>query len=138
MARFASAAAARQFIEGGNATFTIKSERTGAHFTFRARAKKDGSVTFLSLLNGPDNEADFAYVGLLRDGKVVTTSKSRITKDAPSIRALSWALEQIANDNLPPVLGVYHEGRCGRCNRKLTHPESIETGFGPECAGRLR
>jgi hypothetical protein len=32
---------------------------------------------------------------------------------------------------------VYHEGRCGRCNRKLTVPESIETGLGPECASKL-
>ena len=27
----------------------------------------------------------------------------------------------------------WHEGRCGRCGRKLTVPESIEAGYGPEC-----
>jgi hypothetical protein len=32
---------------------------------------------------------------------------------------------------------VWHEGRCGRCGRKLTVPESIESGFGPECASIL-
>lgn len=33
-------------------------------------------------------------------------------------------------------LQVWHEGRCGRCGRKLTVPSSIETGLGPECAGK--
>jgi len=27
--------------------------------------------------------------------------------------------------------------RCGRCGRVLTVPESVESGFGPECIGRL-
>jgi hypothetical protein len=26
-------------------------------------------------------------------------------------------------------------GRCRCCNRKLTHPDSVATGIGPECAG---
>ena len=29
---------------------------------------------------------------------------------------------------------IMHEGRCCRCNRTLTHPDSIKTGIGPECA----
>lgn len=28
---------------------------------------------------------------------------------------------------------IWHEGKCGRCGRQLTVPESIESGFGPEC-----
>jgi len=28
---------------------------------------------------------------------------------------------------------VFHEGACGRCGRTLTVPESIASGFGPEC-----
>ena len=31
---------------------------------------------------------------------------------------------------------LHLEGRCVICNRKLTDPESIETGIGPVCAGR--
>lgn len=137
MARFADAQAALAFINAGNATFTLKSEKTGAHFTFKARAKKDGSVTFLNLLNGPDNESDYAYVGLLRGNRVVHTAKSRVGADAPSMRALGWALEHLRAGQIPAALGVYHEGRCGRCARKLTHPESIESGFGPECINHV-
>lgn len=31
---------------------------------------------------------------------------------------------------------ILRESRCCRCNRKLTHPESIRLGIGPECASR--
>ena len=36
---------------------------------------------------------------------------------------------------LPKTVEVWHEGICGRCGRKLTVPESVERGLGPECAG---
>lgn len=29
------------------------------------------------------------------------------------------------------------EGKCGRCARRLTTPESVQLGFGPECAKLL-
>lgn len=29
-------------------------------------------------------------------------------------------------------------GRCGRCGRRLTDPESIRRGIGPECAALVR
>lgn len=31
---------------------------------------------------------------------------------------------------------LLHCGRCGRCGRTLTVPESIESGYGPECASK--
>ena len=30
-------------------------------------------------------------------------------------------------------VSLLHEGRCCRCSMPLTHPESINTGFGPDC-----
>jgi hypothetical protein len=35
---------------------------------------------------------------------------------------------------LPGSVDVLHSGRCGRCGRTLTTPDSIERGLGPECA----
>ena len=60
-----------------------------------------------------------------------------VGKDAPSSKAFSWAWGYIKNDVLPVKLEIWHEGRCARCNRKLTVPSSIESGFGPECAGKV-
>jgi hypothetical protein len=31
---------------------------------------------------------------------------------------------------------LWHEGRCGKCGRALTVPESIESGLGPVCESR--
>lgn len=41
----------------------------------------------------------------------------------------------IAGGVIPPSLEVWHEGRCGRCGRALTVPESIASGIGPVCEG---
>jgi Family of unknown function (DUF6011) len=32
---------------------------------------------------------------------------------------------------------LHAETVCRVCNRKLTHPESIKSGIGPECAGKV-
>ena len=29
------------------------------------------------------------------------------------------------------------EGKCRKCNRKLTNPDSIDNGIGPECAKKV-
>jgi hypothetical protein len=41
------------------------------------------------------------------------------------------------NQELPGGYKIHHEGRCGKCGRLLTVPESVETGIGPECAKRM-
>jgi hypothetical protein len=137
-ARLITALAARDFALGGNATLTLVSEKTGSRFTFKVRACEDNdSLFFVSLLNGADNESDFAYLGTIREGRFSHGKKSSIGPDAPSAKAFAWAWPQLAAGSMPAALAVYHEGRCGRCNRKLTVPESIVSGFGPECAGKL-
>lgn len=123
------------FIFGGNAYFTLRSTKTGARFTYRARASKDGNVFFISVLRGADNEGDYTYMGVVRSDsreRFRTTAKSRVKADAPSAKALAWFLRNMASD----AVECWHEGRCGCCGRKLTVPESIESGIGPECAKR--
>lgn len=136
-ARFQSAPAARDFALGGNAVLTLQSEKTGARFTYKVRAAQDGSISFVSVLTGQDNEGDYTYLGIIRAGAFARTAKSRIGADAPSALAMAWAWKALQAGHLPPQLAIYHEGRCGRCNRLLTVPESIESGFGPECSRRM-
>ena len=137
-ALFTTAADARGFMIAGNATVTLVSKKTGTRFTYKIRASDDGEVFFISLLNGPDNTADFKYLGRIArsifwQGRKVP-KPGDITADAPSSKAFKWAWDAIINDVLPPQLEIWHEGRCGRCNRKLTVPSSIASGLGPECA----
>lgn len=144
---FATAKQAFDFLMGGNATATLVSKKTEARFTFKVAAPKDrdtGKVDlnsdfrFVSVLNGPDNWQNYAYFGYIRRGVFFHGgAKAKVKADAASAKAFAWAWANLARDVMPPTLEVWHEGKCGRCGRKLTVPQSIATGFGPECSGRM-
>ena len=128
-----------QFIFAGNATFTLTSTRTGQSYTYKVREGKPmGSRApklFASVLTGPDNTRDYTYMGIvLQDEKRIRNTKgSKVFGDAPSYKALTWFLQNLDSDRVE----FRHEGRCGRCGRTLTVPSSIDSGLGPECAGRI-
>ena len=145
-ARFEDLGAVSRFLHGGRAVVTVVSKRTKKRFTFRFTRPKpdpqrgnDAPPTFVSVLTGPDNETAYSYMGTMFPGRadplaIVHTAKSRIGSDAPSASAAQWFVRAVAAGG--PVLEqceVWHEGRCGRCGRVLTVPESIASGFGPEC-----
>jgi hypothetical protein len=70
--------------------------------------------------------------------RYVPGKKSRIGPDAPSAKAFAWLFPKLAaGAKLDDLVELYHEGRCGRCGRTLTVPESVATGFGPNCAAEL-
>jgi hypothetical protein len=138
----------REFMTAGNATLTIRSKLTSTRFTFKlVKSPDDGrstQVIFVKLLNGSDNEESFRFMGTLFPNQASFyvyrhSVKSSISPTAASVRALSYFMRAITlAKELPKDLEVWHEGRCGRCGRKLTVPESIKTGLGPECEGRVR
>lgn len=139
--KFSDAASARRFMQAGKATVTLRSVRTGTRFTYRLTLSDDGGCFFVGVLNGSDNENAYKYIGrIARDifwkGRKVARAGD-ISLDAPCMKAFDWAWTQIVRGSLPETLEIWHEGRCGRCARKLTVPESIATGFGPECAGKV-
>ena len=53
--RFESPVQAKQFIQGGNARVTLKSRKTGHHYTFRVRQSQDGEVWFVGILMDGDS-----------------------------------------------------------------------------------
>ena len=147
-------AQALEYLTAGNATVTLVSRKSGSRFTYKVRAPEAGSdIRFVGLLSGPDNDASYTYMGILKDaeGTLVdadhpaprarwsfrSTAKSRINVAAPSWRAFAWVLHQLQKNQLPDSVEFWHEGRCGRCGRTLTVPESIASGLGPVCAGRV-
>jgi hypothetical protein len=133
----------KEFILAGNAIFTV-SNGTGTHYTFRVRRKDNDAprlpVYFVSLLTGLDNTRDYSYIGVLSEytGLTRLTNASKMTDSATSFRVLNWALKKVwAGESLPEGYTIQHAGRCGRCGRTLTTPESITTGIGPICAEKL-
>ena len=133
------------FLTGGHAIFTV-SNPTGEYYTYRVTTPKDFNETspiwFVSLLTGPNNLRDYTYLGIMRKGRetgkllVTTTAKSKYDKDSKPVKVIKWAVAKVEEQQIPEGYDVKHIGRCGRCGRELTTPESIDSGIGPICAGR--
>lgn len=138
---------ARKFITAGRATFSLVSQKTGVRFTFKCTKKKepptDGKFpVWVSVLTGTDNDDPncYSFMGTLwvnGDMQFKLSPKSRISKDALSVRAIEY-LVACLNKNTLGLMEFWHEGRCCKCGRKLTVPSSIHGslyngGFGPEC-----
>jgi hypothetical protein len=144
---FLTLADAKAYAMAGNALLTLQSLKTGAHFTYKVQAPKKetdrgGLVTdfeadtrFVKVLaSGSADDGEFVYLGMIKDGRFFTTQKSKHMIDAPSVKAFQYFLSL---RELNPQLVIRHENHCGRCGRTLTHPESIDRGIGPECAGKM-
>lgn len=136
----------QRFMHAGNACLTLVSKITGTRFTYKIRraTTDDGEVRnfwFVNVLTGNDNENDFTYLGQI-NGVIIYThgNKSKIGKEAPSAKAFDWFFHKLhpaTAEVLFDQVEVWHEGRCGRCNRLLTVPQSIAQGFGPECINHI-
>ena len=124
-----------QFMLAGNALFTVQNTATGNRFTFKVRKPDESKPHFVSVLTGSDNESSYSFLGTVFDPHHYRHGRrSRISEDAPSARAFDWLFRQLsAGRSLPPQVRVCHCGKCGRCGKTLTVPESVDSGFGPEC-----
>lgn len=129
----------RQFVAAGRAVLTLESTRTGSRYTYRISTKKNApGLLFVAVLTGADNTNSYTYLGYIRAGVYRHgRAKSKIGADAPSALAFDWFHRAIHQPALPTTLRVWHEGRCGKCAKKLTVPASVATGFGPDCAEAL-
>lgn len=136
----------KNFVIAGKAIFTIKSGKSGQHWTYKVVGKPDRrhpgeKVYFVNYLYGPDNLNDYRYLGMLnpRSGQVHRTNKSGVFEDAPVFVAVKYTMQLLwADKMLPEGYSISGMGMCGRCGLPLTRPEGIEEtgfrfGFGPTC-----
>ena len=114
-----------------NGIFTVKSQATGQHRTFRIRKDDERGISWVSLLTGTDNTSDYTSFALVSDdGSVKCFRKLHGTQ----FEALANFLTNLQNHVDAEKVEVFHSGKCLICNRTLTTPESIKTGIGPVCA----
>jgi hypothetical protein len=142
-AKFSSIQAFRTFALAGNAVFTMVSLKTGTRFTYRIRrGSNKGSPFFVQLLNGPDNTTNYAYFGLIfGTGKDLDfasyqygKAKAKVPQSAPSVQGFEWLIRNIMDETTLDKVELWHQGRCGKCRKPLTVPDSIASGMGPVCA----
>jgi Family of unknown function (DUF6011) len=132
----------RRFVSAGHATFTLSSVRTGARYTYQVNsARNNPDVLFVSLLTGTDNESSYTYIGTMGTGwQFRCTKKSRLPAESVPVMAVAFFCEKVLSGMRDPAslkMEFRHGGKCGRCGRTLTVPESIDRGIGPECANKM-
>lgn len=140
----------QKFVLGGKAIFTVENRFSGGRFTYSVKQKKEGGIFWVSLLNGPDNTADYRFFGTIFPASGVDrfthpptfkhSGRAKIGGEAPSVRAWNWFFNRLFSfdKEFPLEFEFHHAGRCARCSRALTVPDSIRSGFGPECAAIVR
>ena len=128
----------QDFLFAGNAIFTIDNGQ-GTHYTFKVRKPQDDMPHFVSVLSGPDNNSSYTYMGVLTpNGTVKLTAKSKFKATSQAFRVAQFAVNCIMGlRDLPEGYTIQHEGRCGRCGRRLTRPDSIARGIGDYCRTQM-
>ena len=133
----------KRFIIGGKAIMTLESKTTGRWFTYRIKkAKKDeeNSTFFVSVLTGNDNESAYTYMGTIFKGeklKFTLTKNSKIGDSALSYKAFNFFFNLLLNNKVHNEMSIYHRGLCSVCGKSLTTPDSLKSGIGPVCEGRV-
>jgi hypothetical protein len=137
----------KDFVLAGNATFTVETPADG-HRTYLVEKSPANDrfpeTYFVKTLTGSDNTSDYTYMGILdeKSGQVRLTKASfNAFNKSYRLRLVNKVLARVWADDTAPIVAagfdVHHDGCCGRCGRKLTTPESVVTGIGPECAKAL-
>lgn len=136
---------------GGRAVVTVRSLKTGHHVTINlvcrkrkpsgqgwvSRATKAGRLGIAEgaevvEVRDPDLEYGENYVGRF----YVNDGEWRAGRGADAKRV--WTAERVIGYALagtPLPAEVFLATQCSFCGKKLTDPESVERGIGPECYG---
>lgn len=131
-----------------NGTYTLVSHKSGEHRTFKITTVHNANSglngkRIMSMLVGPNNEADYIGFAFVNDDNALYTwgrFKGTLTDDLGRCLMaflLRGTVDAEGAVRLEGVSGhVLFKSACSVCNRPLTCPESIRTGIGPVCAGR--
>lgn len=119
-----------EFLTAGRAIFTVSNGR-GDHYTFKLGRIRDNDSTLKAfVLKGSDNTRDYDFLCLVKAADLTLFKPVK----RKAVRVLAWALDVAKGiKSLPPGYTLEHAGRCGKCGRLLTEPESLKTGIGPAC-----
>lgn len=124
----------------GHRSFTIERQEASSDFAPGRR--------LISLLTGPDNEADWTAFGFVSDEPATrypisvwrkfrgeAGERSDYEKYADLLVAMITRGQRDfrSHDGHKHKYEILLSRRCIRCDRRLTTPESLEAGVGPEC-----
>lgn len=133
---------ALDFIMGGNATFTVANILKEERFTFKIlHCEPDGKPEYyrVSVLVGPDNVNNYKVIAEIKEVDGMPEIKSRSVHEAGAFKLIQNIYFNLLFTQYHQIdmYEIWHTGRCSRCGRLLTVPESISKGIGPECETKL-
>jgi len=126
----------------GRSVLTFRNPATGGHLTVKATQLKDKEdrkkklpIFFVNVRIQGDGDTGYVFGGTIFNDTMRMKLSKNATPGSQVEKVMVWLMGMI---NKPQSLrdrniAVLHEGRCCRCALPLTHPESINTGFGPDC-----
>lgn len=125
------------FILGGNALFTIRL-RDGKRFTYKVQQDYRIENRFrVKTLYGPDNNSNYKEFGDIIVQNGVPLFHKYSIHEYPHVLLFDMIFLNLCIGLETPGVEFFHSGRCCRCGRILTVPESIMSGIGPECAFKV-
>lgn len=136
-----------KFLLAGRALFTVTNPK-GDHYVYRVKQVESEwplgsgkkSMAYFVSVKASGGDRPFRYVGMLNTatGAIKCTGKSVFLPGTKEYDVAVWACQAVITRKVIPVgYRIEHAGKCGKCGRTLTDPESIERGIGPECWTRL-
>lgn len=121
----------RTYAFGGKSIITIVSNKTQRHYTYKFTAVKGEAGAFIvEVMIG---HKYYAFGKILRFGKGFKYIPKYVSKQDINYKAFMWTWRHIVNNVFPKKVYVWREDKCCVCGKRLTFPESIVKGIGPEC-----
>jgi hypothetical protein len=124
-----------------NGTFTLVNKATDTHITLRIHTVKSGDLKgkrIISKMNGRDNTRDYQGIAFLNKQDTYSLwARHRTDKNASTISILLAMIIKGKESRFSDRVEIKESRKCLRCNRKLTNPQSVEDGIGPECIQKI-
>ena len=121
------------YIKGGHGVVTLQSP-SGKHYTYCFKKPKNPEKFDLFTLFAYciEGKHQYRYVGMLSRKGFRKTTNSEYEVDSEQFKGARFIVKMALHDFDTPMV-LYHEGVCSCCGKKLTKPESIIRGIGPQC-----
>ncbi len=143
----------KEFMLAGNSRFTIYNSKSGNKFSFRVKkSKKDKfkGIFFVEVDTNLENRKrileekifednkikhsfQYNYVGYIKNERYIHSGKSKLSEDSEYNKVFDWLFRNVCANMIPDEMEFFHNNHCARCGKTLRVPESIVSGFGPEC-----
>jgi len=126
----------------GRAVLTFRNTAKETHMTVKVKqlkAKNDRKIklpifhVFVSLVG--DRQTRYVFAGTIFRDSMIFKLHHDVPADSQLGRVMGFIMNALENPQMlkDKKVSLLHEGKCFRCALSLTHPESINTGFGPDC-----